>query len=77
MPLSRSGASACVSVPKAVAGPASIVLLWRWECAQIGMALMRLVGVVAALILAVLVAYYFSHPRPTYVVPTPDFNDAR
>jgi hypothetical protein len=41
------------------------------------MALMKLAGIVATVILAVLAAYYFSRPHPRFDTPPLVFNDAR
>ena len=38
---------------------------------------MKLAGIVAAIILAALAAYYFSRPHARFDTPTLDFNDAR
>jgi len=41
------------------------------------MPLMKLAGIVATIILAVLAAYYFSRPHPRFDTPPLVFNDAR
>jgi hypothetical protein len=38
---------------------------------------MKLAGVVAAIILAALAAYYLSRPHARFETPTLDFNDTR